>query len=434
MTTRAEHFRQLGNKYYMSLDPNLSPTIFIGRAGDAINAYRNSLLSSENDGDRAKALKNIGMTHLRTYEFQTQKQIAGELNCLRESAIHFYKALSFGQITREWHQINLPHLERILADMVRSIEQSEDGSQRVVQWLTSFLDEVSPVGGLTREKVLSLYTCVIDAIIRRHVRCLEDGDFMGAAVIKDCNRLLVRAACFCQDKELDETRDSVHLQQSLMESLQLMRTANEMLHHVLEQETLSMDMIWEILDIYKRVIVLTHERLLEVEAEAYSHTARIFRVIFHDNNRAKAYYRRCIHLCLSMSPKMMDSHAWYQECIEANIVFQQEEDRLAEEVRLRDTEVLREELKAELSELDGKRNKSVQKIFEWLLERHPPRNVDVVEKLAAVAAPGEVKKYLLKMIRLYHPDKNEGEDAKWRYLCGQITSLLNEKFANYKSE
>ncbi|PRP77634.1 hypothetical protein PROFUN_00495 [Planoprotostelium fungivorum] len=411
MNTRAEHLRQLGNQHYMSLDFNW--------------VHPSSV-------DRAKALKNSARTHLRVYEFQCQRQIVGKMDSLSEAASNLYTALSLNEITEEWYLENIPLLESILDDAALSITENGQEGQKWAQWLTSFLNSVAPDGGLSSSSVVSLYTRIIELIIRIHVRCLEEGDFKGAAVIKDCNRLIIRAERFGVNDELNEQRERVHLQDGLLESLQLMNSANEMLHLVLEQETISTDTVWDIVDTYRRVIVLTREKLVEVEAEAYSHTARIFRVILHDHDRAKHYYKLCVHLCLSMSPKMMDSHSWYQECVEANRLFQIEEDRIEEEARLRDTSVLREEMKAELEELYGKKDLSVQKIMEWLLQRHPVKTGDPMEQLAPDAAPLTVKRYLLNVIRRYHPDRNENQDPKWRYLCGKITTLLNGKYEFYK--
>jgi len=435
-STRAEILRQAGNNIYMSLDYNLAPAIFDGRAAEAITAYRNSLLSSNNDMDKAKALKNISSTELRIHGYRVQRGTT-DRKYLSEAASNLYAALSLPTITAEWRDQNIPSLERILDDVLQNITEGHEEKQRAIDWLLNFLNEVRPNGGLSNEKVHSLYTCIIGDIIMDHVRCLESGDFKGAAVIKNCNGLLIKAGSFCTDevhtKRLEELKDSVHLQLCLLESQQTLKTANQMLVLALEDETPSIEMFWEIIDMYRHVIVLTREKVVEVEAEACSHTGKIFRVVFHDNVRAKTYYKLCVHLCLSLAPKMMDSEWWYQECIEANKVFQLEDDRLAEEARLRDTAVVREELKAELEELNGKKSLGAQDLMKWVFERHPPKVAGAtLGVLAADTAPDVVKKELLKMIRHYHPDRNGNEDAKWRYLCGQITAILNAKYEYYK--
>ena len=70
-----------------------------------------------------------------------------------------------------------------------------------------------------------------------------------------------------------------------------------------EEESLNVNMIWEIVDWYKQAIILTREKDVEVEAIALSRLGRLYDRVFKLKYKASENYKRAIQLAFSLHPR-----------------------------------------------------------------------------------------------------------------------------------
>lgn len=93
--------------------------------------------------------------------------------------------------------------------------------------------------------------------------------------------------------------------------------ADDILHSLLmDEENLSMDMVWKVVDLYKEAIILTREKDVEMEAIALSRLGNVNDKILKDKLKAKAYFRRSIQLALSLHPRIFDAEGRFLSCYE----------------------------------------------------------------------------------------------------------------------
>ena len=74
-----------------------------------------------------------------------------------------------------------------------------------------------------------------------------------------------------------------------------------------EDSTRNMEMGWEILDWYKKAILLTRELEVETEAIATSRVGRMFANVIKIKSKARECFKVAIELALSMHPRSFDS-------------------------------------------------------------------------------------------------------------------------------
>ena len=66
-------------------------------------------------------------------------------------------------------------------------------------------------------------------------------------------------------------------------------------------------MAWEILDWYKKAVLLTRELEVEMEAIALSRIGRVYDKVLKMKSKAKENFRRSIGLALTMLPRTFNS-------------------------------------------------------------------------------------------------------------------------------
>ena len=69
----------------------------------------------------------------------------------------------------------------------------------------------------------------------------------------------------------------------------------------------SIEVAWDILDWYKKAILLTHELEVEIEAIATSRVGRMYDKVFSIKYKARENFKRAIELALSMHPRSFDN-------------------------------------------------------------------------------------------------------------------------------
>ena len=68
-----------------------------------------------------------------------------------------------------------------------------------------------------------------------------------------------------------------------------------------------MEMAWDILDWYKKAVLLTHELEVEIEAIAISRIGRLYDKVFKLKSKARENFKAAIALALSMHPRTFNN-------------------------------------------------------------------------------------------------------------------------------
>lgn len=83
---------------------------------------------------------------------------------------------------------------------------------------------------------------------------------------------------------------------------------------VMQSEMLNMEMVWNILDIYKASELQSRNVDIENEAIALSRQGRLFSKILNLRSKAHTYYMASFELATALHPKDMTNCDWFREC------------------------------------------------------------------------------------------------------------------------
>ena len=195
-----------------------------------------------------------------------------------------------------------------------------------------------------------------------------------------------------------------------------------------------LDMIWEVVDWYKRSVLLTREKDVEFEAIGHSRLGRVYDQVLKLQTKAKENFMQCLELANSMYPRVFTSEKWYQEATEALSRYQQETVRKEEAAWSEEKNGILLELKEDIKKLEELSN-NTEDLLRHIYKKYPPKNEN--HKLNDSLLEGEnqnIKKALRESLLHYHPDRLKAKDLgkKWVVLCEEITKYLNRKYEMYK--
>ena len=169
-------------------------------------------------------------------------------------------------------------------------------------------------------------------------------------------------------------------------------------------EDVNLEMMWEVLDMYKAAALCCREIDIENEAIALARQGRLFDKIFKIRGKAHDYYRAAFNLSQCLRPGDFKTMGWLGECRAAMQRFQQEILREEEEKRDKEKAPYLAKMTKVLTELKAIHNEhDPYKLLRYVYKNHPPKMEYVFDetKLKVDTA----KKFLMTAISHYHPDK-----------------------------
>ncbi|XP_013390038.1 uncharacterized protein LOC106158541 [Lingula anatina] len=439
MARISENWRKEGNQLYTSATQSgLSPVLRKERLNNAIMKYNKALQTAETRNDRSSAYKNIGMASWRLAQvIQLQNE---------------------GPKLVEFHLIEaLKHLSNALeeAGSSRGIDWSTQSNQYLHECLQGVIDDTAEMG-LCRERVDTLrrFLGVISrdlpvrvagllemTTVTFHlgVTALENGDITECLnYMAECYQPIEETKRVADDeimKEVDVLEKDVFMQKCVAESIKARKTADDLLENILmEQEELSYDMIWEVIDWYKQAILLSREHEVEMEAIALSRLGSVYDKVLKIKLMAKKYFNRCMSLVMALHPKSFHSEDWYVECTSALQRYQKEQVEREEDVWQKKREKYLEKLSEDLKKLKESANGLPESYLRFIYKTFPPKgeNKKLDEEALDSGEHDSIKKVLLKAIQHYHPDRQKEHGEQWVVLCEEITKYLTAKYETFK--
>ncbi|CAF1124830.1 unnamed protein product [Rotaria sp. Silwood1] len=433
-STPSVRYREQGNEIFTKLQEqkHAAPVALQGRFTDALKYYNQALNTSVNDDERASAYKNLGVLfayQITSSDIQSVNRKELDYN-LKECITSYGSAFRFGRTTKseEW----LTSINRQINDFVYDCCASflmlpTEEHLRVFHFITNCFERTD----LKKlDSVATVYYSLGQLTFEKAVKYFKDEP----RLIYDCQPYLDRAlywACELdsfRSTDLEELRSSIWLHQCMHESANARRIGVRMLkEHLENDEHLNMDVIWTIIDKFREAILLAKEHDIEgKEARACHHTAVVYEKVLKMTDTAYNYHLRCITLAQTLVPRNLTTHDWY--VISSSFVEQYRAKKVYEEEAVNEElkKKFRIELALELKELDKKAEKGICEFLEHIYNKYPPRKAGAT---MGSTDSNELSKTVKKAILHYHPDSQSTfNDAKWTFLCTEITKILNIKY------
>jgi hypothetical protein len=170
-----------------------------------------------------------------------------------------------------------------------------------------------------------------------------------------------------------------------------------------------MDMAYveDALDCYNSAARCASQVDVELEVECEAALGKIYYKVLKRLEKAKFHYSNCVRLAniIYRPDKPITEEAWYQRVIKclgevrAALLKKEAEEEEAANKKYMD------EIKDEMDIIHNERKKSKKDLFLHLMEKHLPEGAEKVDLSEEHLTENKMKKTVLKMIRIFHPDK-----------------------------
>nr|KAG5694170.1 hypothetical protein BaRGS_016016 [Batillaria attramentaria] len=253
--------------------------------------------------------------------------------------------------------------------------------------------------------------------------------------LNEARRLFSRDPSHMRECELLE--EDIFIQTCVAESIQARMSGEELLVLVTQnEEDLNIDMVWEVVDWFRRAAMLTREHDLEQEAMALSALGRVFDKVLKMKDRAKKCLTRVLELANTMVPRAVWTCEWYDYARATLEKYQQETMQEEEDEQQKKRSETMKLIQEDVDKLTKKFNEATKiEFLKFVYTTYPPK--DKRHKLGDVPDDTEryeVQKLYRKAAIHYHPDrvKEDEHGVEWKALTGEITKLITSHYEYFK--
>ena len=397
--------------------------------------YQRAFQFAKNDDEKASAKKNIALAYRQmafTYDFSRAE--VGRLSYFMLQAMESFGAAStWGKAckTDQW-----------ISDIYRNIKICVKAVQNTVVSVTDLKEKLLLLRRIAKAvpEGLTKATCYLrlgEATFNAGVIAYESQLFGDCqSYMADCNEPFEEALRFGRDdpgicEEAHDFKERVYVHLCIAQSVSLRLQAENLYHtHLRNQENISFDFIWDLVDMFKQCTLLVREQDLEQEAIGLSRLGKVFDELLKLPDKAKGYYKRSFHLATALFPRTFNTKDWYQDCSQAVERYQKEIIQREEFKWQEERKPFIKVLKPELDGLTKAFDKGYVMFLKYVYSNHPPKNPE-----HTLIDDGKTKKAVKMALMHYHTDKlSKEEDMKWYVLCEEICKMLTQKYEQLKGE
>ena len=397
--------------------------------------YHRAFHFAKNEDDKASAKKNLGHAYRQmagTFEL-TKTEIGRQNHFMLQALDSFNIASAWGKLckTEQWLLDISHYIEVCVTAIETTIVLIRDQREKLM-----LIREVANTvpDGLTKA---TWYLRLGETTFNAGVMAYENKEFDEChRHMADCHEPFEEAIKHGKDDvQICETaydlQERVYIHLCIVESVSL-RTQAENLYrlHLLSQESVNFDLMWDVADMFKHCTLLVREQDIEQEAIGLSHLGKIFDVVLKLPEKAKGYYKRSFQLATALFPRTFNTKDWYKDCSQAVERYQREAVQRDEYSWQEERKPFLEELESELNALAEASADGYVALLRYVYSKHPPKNPE-----HTLTGDGKTKKAMKMALLHYHTDKlNKDEDTKWYVLCEEICKLLSQKYELLKCE
>lgn len=397
--------------------------------------YQRAFQFAKNDDEKASAKKNIGLAYRQmACTFSFARAEVGRMSYFMLQAIESFSAASaWGKSckTNQW-----------ISDIYHYVEVCVEAVQSTVVSVTDLKEKLLLLRKIAKAAPDGLIkaTCYLklgEATFNAGVIAYESQLFCDCqGYMADCNEPFEEALKFGKDdpricEEAHDFKERVYVHLCIAQSVSLRVQAENLYRtHLLNQESVNFDFIWDLVDMFKQCTLLVREQDLEQEAIGLSRLGKVFNEVLKLPDKAKVYYKQSFQLATAMFPRTFNIKDWYKDCSQAVEKYQKEIVQREEIKWQEERKPFIEKLKPELDGLQKTFEKGYVMFLKYVYFKHPPKNPE-----HTLTDDGKTKKAVKMALMHYHTDKlSKEEDMKWYVLCEEICKMLSQKYEQLKGQ
>jgi len=433
---RSTEERNRGNQiYHKALRDDIPSWTKQQYLQECLPFYHRAFQFAKSEDDKASAKKNLGHAYRQMAgTFELTRTEVGRLNHFMLQAIEsFNVASAWGRLCKaeQWLSDLNHHVEVCVTAIEATTVLMRDKKEKLM--LLREVAQTVPDGFMKATWYLKLG----EATFKAGVMAYEDQQFDDChRYMADCHEPFEEVIKHGKDdvqicEEAYDFQERVYIHLCITESVSLrMQAENLYRTHLLNQESVNFDLMWDVADMFKQCTLLVREKDIEQEAISLSRLGKIFDIVLKLPDKAKGYYKRSFQLATAMFPRTFNTKDWYKDCSQAVQRYQREAVQREEYSWQEKRKPFLKELKPELDALEEAVKGGYVAFLQYIYSKHPPKNPE-----HSLTGDGKTKKAVKMALLHYHTDKlNKDEDTKWYVLCEEICKLLSQKYEQLKCE
>ncbi|KAK6169075.1 hypothetical protein SNE40_020196 [Patella caerulea] len=430
-------WRNQGNGFYKKVVDGIAPVVAIKNLQDAMNAYYRAENCAETDDERASAQKNYGMAAFKMAQVSSASDDTSQVEFYYKQAMkYFSNAEKYGRRDKssDW----LLGLQTMSLQCWMSIQDTITGDlEDHIKKYHMYVENI--LGG---DNKATAYYKLTEFYLNLAAQRVFEKDFRTAlSLLKDCYFPVCEGIRFAQTKSVTESienlQEDVRIQTCVAESLQALNIADDLFVVVVsEEENVNFDVVWDIIDWYRKAINLTHGNDIEMEAIAHGRIGKIYDKILKLKDRARLYYTQCIELANTLIPRTVYEEEWYRLATNTLQRYQQEDLLKEEERRREERQGIKDKLKDKLDEMNKKfADSSKADFLRYVYKTFPPKNKKhTLGEIPKQPEINDLKKLYQRAVVHYHPDKIDVSvhGMEWKVMSEEIVKVLTSHYEYFK--
>ncbi|XP_053374407.1 uncharacterized protein LOC123532262 [Mercenaria mercenaria] len=440
-------WRVEGNSHYRSVSDSLAPVVRKARFQKALTCYETAHSAGTCDEEISSAAKNAGLTTWKLTKLAADTRDSWSVikRYLKQSLKYFNQAYRTGTScgkSDEWKDNILASCRGCWEEIGKATESlpKMDEEDRIIT-IRECIDFIPII-----DMKADCYLEIAEFHFHRGVKAIAVGEYKKCLCnMHDCYYPLAEAVKHGRNierihKEHAVLEADVFMNTAIAESIQSRETGDALLEKVLmDEETLNIDMVWEVIDWYKNAILKVRDIDMKQEAMALHKIGVVYDKVFKIKFRAKIYLKKALELAQSMVPQCFASEDWYKECTSILERYQKETVQYEQEKDNKEREEARKKLKPEIDEIDKHESDTVLEFLRFVYKKYPRKNekhkLDVTDKTSELSFDQRYK-LLQQAVIHFHPDRvrvdEEGLEAK--VLSEEVTKRLTKRYETIKSQ
>ncbi|GFR50200.1 hypothetical protein Agub_g12368 [Astrephomene gubernaculifera] len=455
-SSRSNQLRDSANKLYRNLE-GVAPVLLQSQLSRTEGLYRDALSTASTPLERCAAAKNLAVLSRRTLTL-TRADGPTALQLQADALGHYARALIWGSEcqTIAWMD-DLFSAASQLVDSVLSWKTSELVRERpflAAKWpdqgavlhklysclplASSSSERSGHLAGLKASLALTLAKHLYGEALRIQEVGRAEQDWRRALdLVLRVQPLFAAAAHNARragDSDMEEEAESLveaaDIGEAICRSVQARHAADALLKRVLQDsESLDMEGIRLVADMYQEAVALARGCDLECEARAHRSLGHLYSTVLRMRERGLKHYKHVLDLGVAMMPRVVNDTDWYQEARRAVLQAQQEQAAAEERQAAASRAPFLEQLKEELAAVSKAAVKGSHELLRHIYRVHPPGGGSEPVSLPPESLLGDkIKDTLRRAIIAYHPDKQVTKPRRWQVLAEEITKELTLKY------
>ncbi|KAL4494552.1 hypothetical protein ABPG72_004454 [Tetrahymena utriculariae] len=433
--------KKQGNDLYISVKSKDINKTDLKILKEAELHYLKAFTFASTDDEKSSIQKNLMMVELKRLLYVNQ-DFEYQINQFNLALIRYYEAKSFGEIEnckpQKWISDLGSTVSTYLKNMCQDLQKKGYKLAQQVTFLSQLKEKVQDQRGEFKVKIFFQIIKIQEQIIeefktQKNLNKAENEFFYYSQNVQQANLIAEESNEELIKIDIQDRLQQLSKGQAEYDAIRLLNQGKNIFQECLKQKQqqssykmIDSEEIWQAIDLFKSLIKNYEGNYFMIEGEAFANLGFIQQEMFgNQSTKFREYMHSAVTLGLSIDSYC--SEDWFVKSKNTLKILQKQE--IERDQALRDK--WRQENKELYDKVVEEKSKGVKSFIQWIMVAHKSPNQDEAFVITE-SDYSNMKKTLLRVIRLYHSDKIINQTEHFKNIAREIMFILNAFFETYK--